>query len=92
MGTALTDKAMPVAVRRAKYNDVRVTVLIDTLGKPAMKHFTVVEDDAPLARDEVQEFHREVELRPRATRRLQGAEAVAWRADGRASAPAGDKD
>src|SRR3954470_16179879 len=28
LGTALQDKAMPAAVRRAKYNDVRVSVLI----------------------------------------------------------------
>jgi hypothetical protein len=47
MGTALTDKAMPVAVRRSKYNDVRVTVLIDTLGKPAMSTFTVVKTTHP---------------------------------------------
>jgi hypothetical protein len=47
MGTALTDKAMPVAVKRAKYNDVRVTVLIDTLGKPAMNTFTVVKTTHP---------------------------------------------
>ena len=47
MGTALTDKAMPLAVRRSKYNDVRVTVLIDTLGKPAMNTFTVVKTTHP---------------------------------------------
>jgi hypothetical protein len=47
MGTALTDKAMPAAVRRSKYNDVRVTVLIDTLGKPAMNTFTVVKTTHP---------------------------------------------
>jgi len=47
MGTALTDKAMPAAVKRAKYNDVRVTVLIDTLGKPAMNTFTVVKTTHP---------------------------------------------
>ena len=33
---------MPAAVRRAKYNDVRVTVLIDTLGKPVMNTFAIV--------------------------------------------------
>lgn len=47
MGTALTDRAMPLAVRRSKYNDVRVTVLIDTLGKPAMHTFTVVKTTHP---------------------------------------------
>jgi hypothetical protein len=47
MGTALTDKAMPLAVRRSKYNDVRVTVLIDTLGKPAMSTFAVVKTTHP---------------------------------------------
>ena len=47
LGTALQDKAMPVAVRRAKYNDVRVSVLIDTLGKPDMKTFTVVKTTHP---------------------------------------------
>ncbi len=47
MGTALQDRAMPAAVRRAKYNDVRVTVVIDTLGKPAMSTFTVVKTTHP---------------------------------------------
>jgi hypothetical protein len=47
LGTALQDKAMPAAVRRAKYNDVRVTVLIDTLGKPNMSSFTVVKTTHP---------------------------------------------
>ncbi|MEO5814111.1 MAG: hypothetical protein ABIT20_02410 [Gemmatimonadaceae bacterium] len=47
MGTALTDRTMPVAVRRSKYNDVRITVLIDTLGKPAMNTFTVVKTTHP---------------------------------------------
>ena len=47
LGTALQDKAMPAAVRRAKYNDVRVTVLIDTLGKPNMHSFTVVKSTHP---------------------------------------------
>lgn len=47
MGTALTDRAMPAAVRRSKYNDVRVTVMIDTLGKPAMSTFTVVKTTHP---------------------------------------------
>jgi hypothetical protein len=47
MNTALIDKAMPFAVRRSTYNDVRVTVLIDTLGKPAMNTFTVVKTTHP---------------------------------------------
>ena len=42
LGGALQDRAMPAAVRRAKYNDVRVTVLIDTLGKPVMNTFAIV--------------------------------------------------
>jgi hypothetical protein len=47
IGTALNDKAMPAAVRRAKYNDVRVTVLVDTLGKPVMSTFAVVKTTHP---------------------------------------------
>jgi hypothetical protein len=47
LGTALQDKAMPAAVRRAKYNDVRVSVLVDTLGKPNMNSFTVVKTTHP---------------------------------------------
>ena len=47
MNTALIDKAMPLAVRRSKYNDVRITVLIDTLGKPAMNTFTIVKTTHP---------------------------------------------
>ena len=38
---------MPAAVRRAKYNDVRVSVLVDTLGKPVMRTFTVVKTTHP---------------------------------------------
>ncbi len=47
LGTALQDKAMPAAVRRSKYNDVRVSVLIDTLGKADMTTFTVVKTTHP---------------------------------------------
>ncbi len=47
MATALTDKSMPAAVRRSRYNNVRVTVLVDTLGKPAMSTFTVVKTTHP---------------------------------------------
>ena len=47
MGTALLDRAMPAAVRRAKYNDVRISVVIDTLGKADMKTFTVIKTTHP---------------------------------------------
>ena len=40
-------KSMPDAVRRARYNEVRVTVLVDTLGKPDMKTFTIVKSTHP---------------------------------------------
>ena len=35
-------KAMPAEVRSARYNEVRVTVLVDTLGHADMKTFTVL--------------------------------------------------
>jgi hypothetical protein len=35
-------QSMPAAVRGAKYNAVRVTVLVDTLGRPDMRTFTVL--------------------------------------------------
>jgi len=35
-------KAMPSDVRSAKYNEVRVAVLVDTLGRADMKTFTVL--------------------------------------------------
>lgn len=38
----LPAKSMPAAVRRAKYNAVKITVLVDTLGHADMKTFTVV--------------------------------------------------
>jgi hypothetical protein len=40
-------KSMPEEVRSARYNEVRVTVLIDTLGRPDMKTFTVVKSTHP---------------------------------------------
>ncbi|MES2179457.1 MAG: hypothetical protein V4550_16480 [Gemmatimonadota bacterium] len=45
--SALKGSTMPVAVKRAKYNDVRVSVLVDTLGKPDMKTFTVIKTTHP---------------------------------------------
>jgi outer membrane biosynthesis protein TonB len=40
-------KSMPEEVRTARYSEVRVTVLIDTLGRPDMKTFTVVKSTHP---------------------------------------------
>jgi len=45
--SAVTGKSMPAAVRRAKYNEVRVTVLVDTLGKADMSTFKVVKTTHP---------------------------------------------
>ncbi len=45
--SAVTGKAMPTAVRRAKYNEVRITVVVDTLGKADMKTFTVLKTTHP---------------------------------------------
>ena len=45
--SAVSGKSMPAAVKRAKYNEVRVTVLVDTLGKPDMKTFTVIKTTHP---------------------------------------------
>ena len=45
--SAVSGKAMPVAVRRAKYNEVRVTVLVDTLGKANMSTFKVIKSTHP---------------------------------------------
>ena len=45
--SAVTGKSMPAAVKHAKYNEVRITVLVDTLGKPDMKTFTVVKTTHP---------------------------------------------
>jgi hypothetical protein len=43
----LPAKSMPTAVRRAKYNAVKITVLVDTLGRADMKTFTVVTSTHP---------------------------------------------
>ena len=45
--SAVTGKAMPAAVRRAKYNEVRITVLIDTMGKANMSTFKVIKSTHP---------------------------------------------
>ena len=45
--SAVTGKAMPAAVRRAKYNEVRITVLVDTLGKANMSTFKVIKSTHP---------------------------------------------
>ena len=44
---SLRDKSMPTAVRRAKYNSVTVTVLVDTMGKADMRTFSVVKTTHP---------------------------------------------
>jgi hypothetical protein len=43
----LPSKTMPAAVRRAKYNAVKITVVVDTLGRADMKTFTVVQSTHP---------------------------------------------
>ena len=43
----ISTKAMPAAVRRARYNEVRITVLVDTLGRADMHTFTVVKATHP---------------------------------------------
>ena len=45
--SAVSGKAMPTAVRRATYNEVRITVLVDTLGKADMRTFKVVKTTHP---------------------------------------------
>jgi hypothetical protein len=40
-------KSMPAAVRRAKYSEVRVTVMVDTLGHADMSTFAVVKTTHP---------------------------------------------
>ncbi len=40
-------KSMPEAVRAAKYNAVKITVLVDTLGRADMRNFTVVRTTHP---------------------------------------------
>jgi hypothetical protein len=51
VGAALRDKSMPAAVRRAKYNEVSVSVVVDTLGKPDMRTFAVVKTTHPWLAD-----------------------------------------
>ncbi len=40
-------KSMPEAVRTAKYNTVKITVLVDTLGRADMRTFAVVRTSHP---------------------------------------------
>jgi outer membrane biosynthesis protein TonB len=40
-------KTMPADVRRARYNAVKITVLVDTLGRADMKTFNVVTSTNP---------------------------------------------
>ena len=40
-------KAMPSAVRHARYSEIRVSVLVDTLGHPDMRTFSVVKSTNP---------------------------------------------
>jgi hypothetical protein len=40
-------KSMPADVRRARYNAVKITVLVDTLGRADMKTFNVVTSTNP---------------------------------------------
>ena len=47
IGAVLRGRTMPTAVRRAKYNEVRVSVLVDTLGKADMKTFSIVKTTHP---------------------------------------------
>jgi hypothetical protein len=43
----LPGKSMPEAVRTARHNAVKITVLVDTLGRPDMRTFTVVRSTHP---------------------------------------------
>jgi hypothetical protein len=43
----LPGKTMPPEVRTAKYNAVKITVIVDTLGRPDMKTFAVVRSTHP---------------------------------------------
>jgi hypothetical protein len=45
--SAVSGKTMPTAVRRASYNEVRVSVLVDTLGKAEMSTFKVIKTTHP---------------------------------------------
>lgn len=47
VSAALRSRTMPTAVRRAKYNEVLVSVVVDTLGRPDMKSWTVVQTSHP---------------------------------------------
>jgi outer membrane biosynthesis protein TonB len=40
-------KSMPAAVRRAKYSEVRVSVMVDTIGRADMSTFTVLKTTHP---------------------------------------------
>jgi outer membrane biosynthesis protein TonB len=40
-------KSMPAEVRSSRYNEVKVTVLVDTLGRADMRTFTVVKATHP---------------------------------------------
>ena len=43
----LPAKSMPPEVRSAKYNAVKITVIVDTLGRPDMRTFAVVRSTHP---------------------------------------------
>ncbi len=43
----LPGKSMPADVRSARYNEVNVTVIVDTLGRADMRTFTVVKTTHP---------------------------------------------
>jgi hypothetical protein len=43
----LPAKSMPEAVRTAKYNAVKITVIVDTLGRPDMRTFAIVKSTHP---------------------------------------------
>ncbi|MEO8620674.1 MAG: hypothetical protein ABI625_06400 [bacterium] len=45
--SAVSGKTMPTAVRRASYNEVRVSVVVDTLGKAEMSTFKVIKTTHP---------------------------------------------
>jgi hypothetical protein len=45
--SAVSGKGMPTAVRRASYNEVRVSVLVDTLGKADMSTFKLIKTTHP---------------------------------------------
>jgi hypothetical protein len=45
--SAIPVKQMPEAVRKARYSEVKASVLIDTLGRADMKTFTVIKSTHP---------------------------------------------